>query len=151
MLLFLTIEFFSYTVKTDIVDIHAFLASGTSLHHFIEVKIALSSSATTKNMNKLNKNCKSPHSSLFIVLAKFELKVHIFYFVCNIFHIYLHTKLFFFLHPIKIFSLYLFFYCFNNITLSTPTLSRFSSSSFTLSRVTVGWRISHKVASVDLL
>lgn len=150
MLLFLTIEFFSYIVKTDIVDIHAFLASGTSLHHFIEVKIALSSSATTKNMNKLNKNCKSPHSSLFIVFAKFELKVHIFYFVYNIFHIYLHQTIFF-LHPIKIVSLYLFFYCFNNITLSTPTLPRFSSSSFTLSRVTVGWRISHKVASVDLL
>ena len=36
-ILFLTIEFFSYIVKMDFVDIHAFLASGTSLHHFIEV------------------------------------------------------------------------------------------------------------------
>lgn len=147
----MTIEFFSYIVKTDFVDIHAFLASGTSLHHFIEVKIAVSSSATTENMNKLNKNCISLHTSLFIVLAKFELKVHIFYFAYNIFLIYLHQTSFFFLHPIKILFLYLFFYCFNNITLSTPTLPRFSSSSFTLSRVTVGWTISHKVASVDLL
>ena len=94
-ILFLTIEFFSYIVKTDFVDIHAFLASGTSLHHFIEVKIAVSSSATTENMNKLNKNCISLHTSLFIVLAKFELKVHIFYFAYNIFLIYLHQTFFF--------------------------------------------------------